>query len=295
MKDNQIKAIKATLGEDIFDILEKTELYKLQTKTTVDPLEIKIALQIVPRTVLTYLIFHLKNMVVGGFLELDLPFAPGKMHVNKYSNDVYSGEIFSSENKKIAEFKYRSLPSVGLVILSTFELYDISEQIESPVAMTSNSQETEDSAVKLQLLIDERLQLHNLVRNVVDQKISEREALQKMLMLKIKESLVQNMEDIKEDNMTKKSKLKEFLENRHKKEENSSETIDKSEDLKCPDCSTVIYKSGESHIKCCLCYGEFRNKEIKFSKNEGSVKFKFPKNFEMDNIEMLLEALKNNK
>lgn len=290
MKDNQIKAIKATLGEDIFDVLAKTELYKLQTKTTVDPAEIKIALQIVPRTILTYLILNLKHMAIGGSLELDLPFAPGKMHVNKYSNDVYSGEIYSSDNKKIGEFKYRSLPSVGLVLLSTFELYDFTDTPEP-------TESTDDNALKLQALIDERLQLHNLVRNVVDHRISEREALQKMLMLKLRQSFVQNIEAPKEEEMNKKSKLKEFLENRHKKDDTTSEAIDKSEDLSCPDCRTVIYKSGESHIKCCICYGDFHKKEIKFVKNEGNIKFKFPKNFEVDNIEMILEALKskNNK
>jgi hypothetical protein len=290
MKDNQIKALKATLGKDIFDVLEKTELYKLQTKTTVDPAEIQVALQIVPRTILSYLIMHLKPMINGGFLDLELPFVSGRMHINKYSNDVYSGELYSHEHKKIAEFKYRSLPSVGLVILTTFELYDLSEQSSVAIEIRPENGPVEENSLKLQALIDERLQLHNLIRNVVDNKISEREAMHRMLMLKIKESLVEQEEEPKEEAMGKKSKLKDFLEKRNKKEH---EEIDKSEDLNCPDCDTVIYKSGENHIKCCVCYGNFRNKEIKFIKNANGVKFKFPKDFDVDNIDMILDALKN--
>lgn len=296
MKENQIKAIKATLGEDIFDVLEKVELLKLQTKTNVDPLEIKIALEIVPRTILTYLIMHLKPVKKDGFIDLELPFCSGRMQANKHSNDVYSGEIFDSENKKVAEFKYRSLPSVGLVILTTFELYDLTAHVQPPVTIELRPEESKesfaDSSVKLQSIIDERLQLHNLVRNVVNQTITEREAMQRMLMLKIKESLSYNIKESEEINYTKKNKLKEFLENKNKKE---NDIIDKSEDLECPDCTTTIYKSGDSHIKCCICYGYFRNKEIKFSKKEGNIAFKFPKTFDIDNINMLLDTLKRNK
>jgi hypothetical protein len=293
MKEKQIKAIKATLGDDIFDVLEKTELLKLQTKTMLDPHEVKIALSIVPRTILTYLMLHLKPMPNGSFLDLVLPFAEGNMHINKLSNDVYSGEIFDKEHKKVAEFKHRSLPSVGLVILSTFELYDFHEQQEPTVtiAVKPDQNTAEDSTHKLQLLIDERLQLHNLIGRVVDEKITEREAMHRMLMLKLKEVLVHS--EPQEEIMSKKHKLKEFLDKRNKKEHN--EEIDKSEDLECPDCATIIYKSGENHIKCCICYGEWRNKEIKFTKNEGNIKFKFPKTFDVENIEMLLSALKNKK
>lgn len=293
MKENQIKAIKATLGDDIFDVLAKTELLKLGTRTMVDPAEIQTALQIVPRTILTYLILHLKTMKDGGFLELDLPFAPGKMHINKLSNDVYSGEIFSAESRKIAEFKYRSLPSVGLVIMTTFELYDVSEPapavtIEIQPEVQPNVQ---DNTAKLQAIIDERLQLHHLIGSVVEQKISEREAMNRMLMMKLREVLVHA--EPQEETMSKKHKLKEFLENRNKKEQ--SEEIDKSEDIECPDCATVLYKSGESHITCCICFGDMNRKPIKFTKNEGNVKFKFPKNFDVENIEMLLSSLKNKK
>lgn len=286
MKAKQVNAIKSILGKDIFDVLEKTELYKPQTKTTLDPSEIRIAMEIVPRTILTYLITNLKPLKSGEIKELDLPFANGKINVNKLSNDVYNGEIYS-EGKVVYEFKYRSLPSIGLIILSTFELYDI---IDNEIAPSIEKQNEVDSKIcEIQKIIDERLQLHSLIRNVVDQKISEREALQQMLLAKLKHSF-EEQEGVPVAD--KKLKLKEFLENRQKKVEDK---LDKSENLKCSDCNTTIYKSGENHIKCCICYGEFHNKNIKIEKNENTVRFKFPKGFDQENIEMLLDSLKKIK
>jgi len=91
---------------------------------------------------------------------------------------------------------------------------------------------------------------------------------------------------------SKKLKLKEFLENRKKVLEDKS--IGKSQTVDCPDCKAVLFKTGQTIIKCCTCYGEYRNKEIPLNKTEeGRLKPKFPKNFGVDNIEMLLEAFKN--
>lgn len=285
MKPNQVKFLKSVLGQDIMDVLAKSELYKPDTKTTVDPAEIKVALQIVPRTILTWLIVTLKPMRNGDSLEVDLPFAPGKIHINKLGADVYSGEVYTEEHKKVYEFKYRSLPSVGLVLLSTFELYELpKEDLEVTQQVDTESSNKLDS---LQDLIDQRLKLNDIIRNVVDQKLSERDALQHMLFMKLKESFTKPEESPMTD---KKLKLREFLDSRQKK----TEELDKSE-IKCPDCTSTLFKSGDSHIKCCICYGEHRNKEIKFEKNESGVKLKFPKTFDQENIEMLLDCLKRSK
>lgn len=312
-----VQVAKKLLGEDIFEELKKSEIgsgiFKQSTKTALDPEELKIALQIVPRAILSFLVANLKPLEEGGNVELHLPFANATMYVTKFTHDVYMGEII--ENGKVkAEFKYRSLPGIGLILMSTFELYDIpqSSQVEA---------QHENKINKLQEIIDDRLKLHSLIRDVVDQRISEREAIQRMIADRLPQqfSYEEDSDDIEEsedeeelsidisdeedeeepkedimDNLSKKSKLKEFLENREKKRQEKVE-LDKSEHISCPDCKTNLYK-GEDFFKLCLCYGSHYNKDIKIKKTEdGKYKFKFPKSFDLDNVEMLLDAIKENK
>lgn len=311
MKD-YVQVAKSILGEDFFEELKKNELFNLSTKTTLDPEEIKIALQIVPRAVLSYLTAELKPMQDGSNKELHIPFVPNAiLYVTKVSHDAYIGEI-TQENKKKAEFKYRSLPGIGLILMSTFELYDMNN-----LDKIQPEQVSEDKYSKLQQIIDDRLRLHCLIKDVVDQRISERDAIKKLIAEKISEQFYEDEESEEEyeedefslemsddeseesgedimDNLSKKSKLKEFLESREKKRTEKVE-LDKSESIACPDCNTNIYK-GENHIKLCLCYGEHFNKEIKVKKTEdGKYKFNFPKSFDTDNVEMLIEAIKSNK
>ena len=333
-RDKYVKIAKDILGGDIFDVIKKSEIssgiFKQSTKTAVDPEEIKIALQIVPRAILSFLISHLKPLEVGGILDIELPFCEGQLHINKLTHDVYGGYI-ACRGKKEAEFKYRSLPSIGLIILSTFELYDMAD-IENVSYEVKESEE--DKYRKLQDLIDERLKLKCLIQSVVDQRISERDAIKQLIADKLAEQVesLQNEEiedeeiedeesdvegdvegeplesedeldiEIKDESgetmeelsKNKKSKLKEFLQSREKKRQEKVD-LDKNEEISCPDCGTNLYK-GENHFKLCVCYGDFHNKEIKFKKSEdGKIKFKFPKTFDLDNIEMLLDAIKSNK
>jgi hypothetical protein len=313
--NKSIQIVKNILGEDIFEVLEKNELIKLGGTTTLDPAEIKIALQIVPRAVLGFLIANLKPLHSGGVLELPLPFANATLHVNKISNDVYNGDVVS-EGKRITEFKFRSLPGIGLILMSTFELYNVSDL----------SQEQPDNADKLQAIVDERLKLHTLIRGVVDQRITERDAIQQLINERLSERFeyededededeeceedfeeeplhsdeedsVEVMDDSEEDVMnttSKKSKLREFLDSKEKKRQESVE-LDKGEEINCPDCETMLYK-GENHFKLCVCFGQFHNKEIKIKKAEdGRFNLKFPKSFDTDNVVMLLDAIKSNK
>ena len=311
-----IQIAKKLLGEDIFEELKKSEIgsgiFKPSTNTALDPEEIKIALQIVPRAVLSYLVANLKPLDEGGNIELALPFAPATLYVTKMSHDVYQGEIAQNGQRK-TEFKNRSLPGIGLILMSTFELYDTED-----LSKIRQEKENEPKAIKLQEIIDERLKLHSLIRDVVDQRLSEREAIQKLIADRIAEQFNEEdeFEEIEEaeheesveiyedepeeseedimDNLSKKSKLKEFLANREKKRTEKVE-LDKNEQISCPDCKTNLYK-GEDHFKLCLCYGEHFNKDIKIKKTEdGKYKFKFPKSFDLDNVEMLLEAIKSNK
>lgn len=298
MKLKDAKIVKSILGEDIFDELKKSAIYKPETKTAVQPEEIRVALEIVPRSVLSFLFAHLKYRDTNEVIDLDLPWAlDAKLHVNKLGADNYSGEI-TKEGKRLYEFQHRSLPSIGLILLSVFELYDLemlNEIKEKPV-----EPEVKENVDRLQSLIDERLILHNLIKDVVDKRISEREAIGRLIKEKLSEhisevSRKEDSEDLKENNAMendKKSKLREFLENREKKRQESVD-MDKSEDIKCPDCKTVIHKKESKDIVPCVCYGEWMNKPIKITKTEdGKVKIKFPKSFNIDNIEMLLDAVK---
>lgn len=281
--------LNSTFGKEIFSILEKSSIYKPQTQTTVDVDELGVALKIVPKIILKWLSSELKPMAINEHKEIQLSFmgGSGNMHVTKLSNDVYSGELYSQDNKRVYDFKYRSLPSIGLVLMSTFELYDFDEvQHASPV------EKPEDHSKEKEIndIIDERLKLHALIRDVVDQRISQKDALQQLVFLKIKNSL--NEEKEEEIVPDKKSKLRDFLENKNKGEAISAENIDKSEDIKCYYCNGKIYKSGDSFIKCCICLGDSRNQEIPFTKKEGKIQFKLPKGFDKENLELLLDTIK---
>ena len=256
---NAIEMIKSILGDDFFEELSKSEIgsgiFKPDTNTTVDPSEIKIALEITPKVILSFLISHLKPLEVGGNLDLKLPFIPNTnrsesytfptLHVNKISTDVYTGDIVHL-GKRITEFKYRSLPGVGLILMSTFELYDMDD------LQNIKQDEPKVSDSKLQDMIDERLKLHSLVRNVVDQRISERDAIQQLINERLSEQFddeeyedeeyedededegplhseeeasVEILEDSEEDIMNasaKKSKLKDFLDSKEKKKARKS-------------------------------------------------------------------------
>ena len=295
MREKDVNIIKNLLGEDIFETLEKYEIYKPDTRSVVDPEEIKIALQIVPRSILSFLFANLKHRDIGAVIELDLPFEPGaRLYLNKMGADNYKGELVK-EGKRLAELKHRSLPSIGLIILTTFELYDMAllDEIKK-----DNTPEADNKIDKLQDIIDERLCMHKLIQDVVDKRISEREAISRLIKEKLHDHLMMANEYRKEDSNymeehDKKSKLKQFLESRENKRQEPVDEFDKSE-IACPDCKNSLYKGEGNSIKLCICYGEHMGKDIKMKKAEGGrVKLKFPKSFDIDNIEMLLDALKN--
>jgi len=296
MKKKDAKLVKSILGNDIFDELKKSSIYQPETKTALNPEEIRIALEIVPRSVLGFLFAHLKNRSIGEVIDIQLPWSENtQMHVNKLGQDNFNGEIVK-DGKKIYEFMHRSIPSLGLVLMSVFELYDI-EQLNE-IKQQKAEPQVQDRLDRLQDIIHQRLMLQGLIQDVVDKRISEREAISKLIKEKLQEhieaqAVVPVQAESTEEN--KKSKLRQFLDNREKKRQEAFE-LDKSEDIHCPDCASVIYKKEASAITPCICYGEFFNKNIKITKSENNkVKINFPKSFDIENIEMLLEALKNNK
>jgi hypothetical protein len=317
MNNKQTELVKSLLGEDFFQELEKFEILKPATNTMADPSEIRIALQIVPRTVLSFLFLHLKSKKPGEFAKIELPFANAWMEVNKLNYDTYSGIIYK-EGKVVTEFKYRPLPSIGLILMSAFELYDV-ETIEKQVEFYPKQ---ENKVNDLQRIIDERLSLQHLVSEVVERKISEREAINKLINERITQKVADVAIKIQEENKkaaleqsmeldvsatapqdtpvlamaeNKKSKLKQFLDKKEAKRKENKVEINKNE-IKCPDCKTALFKSGEKSLKLCVCYGDHNGKSVKFKKNEeGKVVFKFPAGFETENIEMLVDTLKEIK
>lgn len=93
--------------------------------------------------------------------------------------------------------------------------------------------------------------------------------------------------------MTKKTdttKLRDFLQKSQKLKQEVQ--IKKTENINCPDCGFNLYDGGKS-LTLCICYGEDWNKNIKIEKSENAIKMKFPKTIDPENIEMLLETLKN--
>lgn len=329
--------LKKYLGDNFEKDLLKSEagaILKPGANIGVLPQEMYISMQIVPRTVISLLVQHLKPLKAGQIADIPWPSDNGhihNIHINKISNDLYSGEI-TGEGKVLAKFGYRSLPAVGLVIMSTYELYD----------KETNKQDLQNPDIdydKVQKIIDERIRMQALVEEVVNKKLSEKEALQQLITQKIQdylrsadavkqstlepeqksdmietddemdddieasevESEEEDIEDIDIDKETlediedadepkaKKSKLKEFMDKKVKKSD-SKVSFTKAE-ISCPDCNKKLYKGGDS-FNLCVCYGESYGQELKIKKSNGKYTFKFPKQFGLENAEMLLEAIK---
>lgn len=280
--------LKKALGQEGLDALQKTELFKLKSNKILDHEEIRTALQIVPRTVLSLLQKELGDMKAGEGKDVKLPVEPeATLHVTKFENDVYSGDIHR-EGKILANFQHRSLPGVGLVVMTTFELYDVSE-IKAPSESRSISEE------KIQEIIDERLGLRNLISKVVDQKLTEREAIDSLIKLRLTQAMEEaakeksKKEVVMEDKPAKK--LKEFMNNRAKKAQEFQINLGKSETVKCDDCGKDIFVKGA--YSGCICYGDDRNNKIFIKKNENGFTVRFPKSWDVENIQMLLETIRN--
>lgn len=321
--------LKKTLGEDFMESLQKVELWKPGTKSTIDHEELRTALQIVPRTVMALLIRELAPMNIGDNKVINL-FMAGNATLNatKYERDVYSGEIIQ-DNKQVVDFKLRALPGVGLIIMSAFELYDMENLINTPVG---HQPLVEDAESKIQKLIDERLALHDLVEKVVEKKIAQKEAVHSMILMKLTEELAKEKEKHKQiaeirkiaesstapnpseyhrgmtngvevansivsgkepkfvEASKKKSRpLKEFLEKRQSKKEFSVQMA-KGETVSCPDCRKNIFDG--TLFSGCVCLGDDMERKVFIKKSEDGIKVRFSKGWDQENIEMLLEVLR---
>jgi hypothetical protein len=299
-KPKALEFLKNVLGEEGFEELHKVEIFKRKSNVTLDPEEIRTALQIVPRTVLSFLQKELTPMKDGEGKKIKIPVEQDAyLQITKLENDVYSGEIQES-GKVISNFKYRSLPGVGLVIMSALELYDVNNlDYMGKINFDVDFQ-------RIQNLIDERLKLKSLASNIIAKQMPVGKAVEEM----IKTRLTQILSEGKKKNELDKSeqkdvestlmksekkplKLKEFLNKKEKKKTSSpfyEIKIEKNENVTCPDCGKKIF--GDSGFSGCICFGPDRNKKIHIRKNEDGVALSFSKTWDKENIEMLLEVLR---
>jgi hypothetical protein len=252
------------------------------------------------------LIRELVPMEVGETKEIKIPIEKDTLlRATKHERDSLSGELIQ-DNKKIAEFLHRSIPGIGLVLLSALELYNL-DDLEKPEVVEENTQ------IKIQSLIDERLALHDLIGQVVDKKVMHKEAIHQLVLAKLTEAIklvdekarmaeakaeiacinagqAQKLAQENEVKLKKKpSPVQQFLEKRKSKKEFSI-VMAKSETIQCPDCKASIFdKTG---FNCCLCYGSDMGRKVFLKKTENGIKVSFPKSWDPENIEMLLEVLK---
>jgi len=312
--------LKKVLGEDFLESLTKTEIWKPGSKSVNDVDDMWHGLKLVPRTVIAFLVRELSGMQVGENKRIELPVAPNSfIIVTKHERDQYSGDV-EQDNKKVTEFKFRSLPGVGLVIMSAFELYSqyLLEEEPSKVASPQIEKElTDDADSKIQRLIDERLELHDLIGKVVDKKLMHKEAIHQLVLAKLTEAikLVNDKASaahneaqkagvkaeeavIKADaakiiahKTSKKPKpLASFLEKKKQKVFSIPLSMTKGESIGCPDCGKNIFDG--TVFSGCICLGQDMDRKIFIKKSENGVSVRFSRGWDEENIAMLLEVLR---
>jgi hypothetical protein len=295
-----LRVIADILGEDFMPSLEKAELYKPDTNSTVSHEELADALHVVPRAVMAWLTRNLADMKEGENKHLDLPFQRShgsQISLSKVTSDVYHGEIIK-DGKILYRFKYRTIPGIGLILLTTFELYDLDKLHESHMEDKKES--------LLSSMIEEKIALRSLIGQVVEEKMAQRDAIEQLIKLRMNTEIKREainpakaeMEDAPKEEpkaeSPKAAKLKEFLEGQKKKlEKREGYTVHlvKGEAVRCPDCKQKLFDG--STMTGCVCYGSDMGRKIFLSKNEdGTMRVKFSKGWDPENVQMLLEALK---
>jgi hypothetical protein len=296
--DKNSKWVNKILGEGFFEELQKTEMFKPQTRTNLDTEEIAIAYKIVPKLVLNFLIENLKPMAIGHNKTISLlPIGiNGDLLVNKLSKDVYSGDI-NSEGKRVYDYQYRSIPGIGIILLSTFEMYDL--QLEAPKNEIAEIKPEINHFSYVDEAIEERIRLNKLISEVIDKKVSEKEAVERLVNNKLAEiflkvaDVVEEREIIEEkvEEKVEKPSIKDFL--NRKTKQHSLEFL--KSDISCTDCGVNLYKNENDFITGCICYGfgpEDKKATVKICKSEDKISLKFNKSWGNDEIEKLLKTVK---
>jgi len=276
MSKNIVKNLKEFWGGDgdFVSDLKKTEAFKPEKETKSDAEEHRVAMQVVPRVILSWLVSNLKEMKDGDSKEFKIPMTKnGKLKVMKNGGDDYSGDLHEGEKKK-TEFRNRTLPSLGLVIMSVFEIYEIAEE--------KNKEEFDSSKIVEKVI--EKLEIRKLVEEVVEKKISEKDAIKEIVKMKML-SLVNEPVDPREES---KNKLKELIE----KQGNIIELkIEKSEKAYCPSCGSNLVS--DKGFRGCLCLGEDRMNAVSMKKTEEGVSLNLGKGWDPQIKALLVKNLKN--
>jgi len=182
--------LKNILDDSFLEMLAKSaDLYKIGSNSVLDPQEILIGLKVVPRAVMSLMISELAPMEINSSNTIHLPFGKDAfMNVNKNAADDFTGSIYS-DAKIVYSFQNRSIPGLALILLSTFELYDLDQLQEPYDSPEGHTGDNEDIDKKVQKLVDERMELHSLISKVVEDKISQRDAIHKLMMDKLNDAL----------------------------------------------------------------------------------------------------------
>lgn len=267
-KSKTYKFLAKALGEENFESLIKADLFKIKTETVASLDEIFIGLKIVPHTVMAMLRKELTPMKEGDSKRFKLPTEDTAVcFVTKFSSDVYSGDI-TQGGKILAVFKYRTLPGVGLVIMSTFELYD-----------TENfTKDTGVDPVK-------EAKIQKEIEDAIHKKPDQAKADTKVAM-----AYEHNLGG--ENNHG--TPLKDFVSKKDKvKKSHQVINLSKSDTINCSDCGMKLL--GEGLFSGCICLGQDRNKKVYLHKSEAGLKISFSRGWDLENIKLVLEELRKKK
>ena len=190
--ENGLTFLYGTIGKEGVEELKKFEaaLYKPQSNLTVSIDEMVSGLKIVPRAVLSFLKEHLLSMEIGSSKDINIPFKQKtELHIEKIDTDVYNGSVLQN-NKAAASFKFRSLPGVGLTLLTALELYDIAN-LESEQSKTN---QTLENGADIQKEIDKKIKVGILIEKVKNGEISYRNAVQELVQSAMLSTLSHSLE-----------------------------------------------------------------------------------------------------
>jgi hypothetical protein len=275
-------AARKLFGTGFAGELSKSEVYKTDSRIAVSMDEVRIAMDLVPRAILLWLIKNLKGLKKGESKELKIPMVPkGVMNVTKHGPDDYSGDLVQDGDKEY-DFEHRSLPGIGLVVLSTFELY---EEPEEPAEEDRREWADPD---RLSRYVEEKLEASRLVDEVRESKKELREAQEELLRLKLANRLREAdapKEDKKED---KRADLARFIKE-HKKDLVEL-ALEADSTVRCPHCDSTLLEKRE--FRGCCCLGEDMDSGLELVKSEAGVSLvRFSKGWEPENKERLIKIL----
>lgn len=132
MKDGAGRILKSIVGQEGIEALQKA-IYRKQTQSVADPMELYLPLMVVPRAILSWLVQNIQPLKMGEHKEFKFPGKEDvKIQVEKQSSDVYRGRVIQA-GKVIHDFDKQSLPSIGGHLMTLFEQYD--HLIDQPVVI----------------------------------------------------------------------------------------------------------------------------------------------------------------